>query len=341
MPKLGYKLMTETHGPNDLVRNARLAEDAGFDFVSISDHYHPWLKSHGHSPFAWSVLGAIAATTKDVGISTGLTCPILRYHPAIVAQAAATIGVMSEGRFTLALGAGERLNEHVVGQGWPPAAERQEMLLEAVEIIRLLWRGELTSYDGVYFNVENARLYDLPRAEIPIVIGIAGERGAQVAAEVGDGIMATEADAKLVRAWESAGGSGDRYGELAIGYAASAEEGLRLVHEYQRFGVLGWKVLTEIPNVGGFEEATRFVKPEDLQEEIPHGPDPEPYVEAVQKFVDAGFDHVVLLAVGREQEEFIRFFEESLAPLLRKMDRGGTVEAEVGPARSSRGARVS
>lgn len=340
MIKLGYKLMTETVGPNDLVRNAQRAEDAGFDFVSISDHYHPWLKSHGHSPFAWSVLGAIAATTKTIGISTGLTCPILRYHPAIVAQAAATVAVMSNGRFTLALGGGERLNEHVVGQGWPAAAERHDMLVEAVEIIRLLWRGELTSYDGAYFDVENARLYDLPKKDIPIVIGIGGERGAELAAEIGDGIMATEADAKLVRAWEEAGGSGARYGELALGYAGSDDEGLALVHEYQRFGVLGWKVLTEIPNVGGFEEATRFIRPEDLRDEVPHGPDPESYVEAVQKFVDAGFDHVVLLEVGREQDAFLRFFEKELAPLLRAVD-GGTKSGTKSRPRREQTARAS
>src|SRR5262245_23480075 len=168
MAKYGYKLMTETTGPKELVRNARLAEEAGFDFVSISDHYHPWLESHGHSPFAWSVLGAIAAVTQRVGISTGLTCPIMRYHPALIAQAAATIGTMSNGRFTLALGAGERLNEHVVGQGWPSVDHRHEMLREAIEILRMLWSGELISHTGTYFDVETARIYDLPEKEIPL-----------------------------------------------------------------------------------------------------------------------------------------------------------------------------
>src|SRR5687767_14462325 len=167
MAQFGYKLMTETTDPRTLVRNARLAEEAGFDFVSISDHFHPWLESHGHSPFAWSVLGAIAETTEKIGISTGLTCPIMRYHPAIIAQAAATIGVMSEGRFTLAVGAGERLNEHVVGQGWPAVHQRHAMLHEAVEIVRLLWRGETCSYEGEFFHVDSARIYDLPQDPIP------------------------------------------------------------------------------------------------------------------------------------------------------------------------------
>jgi G6PDH family F420-dependent oxidoreductase len=319
MAQFGYKLMTETTDPRTLVRNARLAEEAGFDFVSISDHFHPWLESHGHSPFAWSVLGAIAETTQTIGISTGLTCPIMRYHPAIVAQAAATIGVMSEGRFTLAPGAGERLNEHVVGQGWPPVHQRHAMLHEAVEIVRLLWRGEICSYDGEFFHVDSARIYDLPQNPIPVVIGISGEKSAQLAAEVGDGIMAVEPKRDLVKQWKDAGGKGVRYGEVALGYAATKKAGLALVHEYSRFGALGWSVLSELPGVSAFEDATRFVKPEDLRAEVPHGPDVETYVEAARRFVDAGFDRIVLLAVGPDQEAFIRFFEGKLADKLRSL----------------------
>jgi G6PDH family F420-dependent oxidoreductase len=319
MLQLGYKLMTETTDPRELVRNARLAEAAGFDFVSISDHYHPWLESHGHSAFAWSVLGAIATATDEIHISTGLTCPIIRYHPAIVAQAAATIGVMSEGRFTLAIGAGERLNEHVVGHGWPAVHERHAMLAEAAEVIRLLWRGETCSYKGTYFHVDSARVYDLPETPIPLVIGVSGEQSTQLAAEAGAGIMAVEPKRELVQQWQKAGGKGPRYGELALGYADSDEEGLELVHKYSRFGALSWSVLAELPNVSAFEDATRYVKPEDLGEEVPHGPDVGTYVEAVSKFVDAGFDHVVLLAVGPAQESFIRFFETELASELRKL----------------------
>lgn len=323
MTQFGYKLMTETHGPRALVDNARLAERAGFDFVSISDHYHPWLKSHGHSPFAWSVLGAIAAATERIGIATGVTCPIIRYHPAIVAQAAATIGVMSEGRFTLALGAGERLNEHVVGYGWPAVQERHAMLSEAVEIIRLLWRGELCSYAGTYFELESARLYDVPADPIPIAIAISGDKSARLAAELGAGIMAVQPERSLVESWKQAGGKeGPRYGELALGYAKSEQEGLDIAHKYARFGALGWSVLAEIPSVAGFEDATRFVKPDDLRTQIPHGPDVETYVAAIRKFTDAGFDHIVLLAMGPEQEPFIRFFEEKLAPRVRSQQAG-------------------
>ena len=320
MAQFGYKLMTETTDPRTLVRNARLAEDAGFDFVSISDHFHPWLESHGHSPFAWSVLGGLAEATKKVGISTGLTCPIMRYHPAIVAQAAATVGVLSEGRFTLAIGAGERLNEHVVGQGWPAVHQRHAMLHEAARIIRLLWQGETCSYEGEFFHLDSARVYDLPKRPIPLVIGISGEKSAQLAAEVGDGIMAVEPKRKLVEQWKDAGGGqGPRYGELALGYADTKKAGLELVHEYLRFGALGWSVLSELPSVSAFEDATRFVKPQDLRDEVPHGPDIETYVEAVKKFADAGFDHIVLLAVGPDQEAFIRFFETKLADRLRQL----------------------
>jgi G6PDH family F420-dependent oxidoreductase len=320
MAQFGYKLMTETTDPKSLVRNARLAEDAGFDFLSISDHFHPWLESHGHSPFAWSVLGAIAASTTRVGLSTGLTCPILRYHPAIVAQAAATIGVMSDGRFTLAVGAGERLNEHVTGQGWPAVHQRHDMLREAVEIIRLLWQGETCSYQGNFFHLDSARLYDLPEVPIPLVIGVSGEKSTQLAAEVGDGIMAVEAKRELVEQWQQAGGGqGPCYGELGLGYARSRQAGLELAHKYMRFGALGWNVLAELPNVSSFEEATRFVKPDDLRDEVPHGPDVDTYVEAVKKFVDAGFDHIALLAFGDDQETFIEFFEAKLADRLRAL----------------------
>ena len=321
MLQLGYKLMTETTDAKALVRNARMAEDAGFDFVAISDHFHPWLESHGHSPFAWSVLGAIATSTSRVGIATGLTCPTMRYHPAIVAQAAATVGVMCDGRFTLAVGAGERLNEHVVGLGWPAVHERHDMLREAIEIIRLLWRGETCSHQGEYYHLDSARLYDLPEKPIPLVVGVSGDKSVQLAAEVADGIMAVEAKRELVDDWRKAGGGdGPRYGEMSLGYARSKRAGLELVHRYLKFGAFDWSVLAELPNVGSFEAASKYVRPGDLKEEIPHGPEVEPYVESVRKFVDAGFDRVALLAVGEDQETFIRFFERELADALRALE---------------------
>jgi G6PDH family F420-dependent oxidoreductase len=321
--QLGYKLMSETTGPRELVRNAKLAEDAGFDFVALSDHYLPWLESHGHSPFAWSVLGAIAEGTERVGIATGLTCPIIRYHPTLIAQAAATVGVMSEGRFTLALGAGERLNEHVVGYGWPHVDHRHGMLREAVEIMRGLWEGKLYSFSGDYYEVETARVYDLPDEPVPIVIGISGQKSATLAAELGAGIMTVDADPEPVKTWQSAGGEGPRYIEVSCAYAKSAEDALQTAHKYLRFGALGWEVAAELPGVKSFESATKFVKPEDLKDSIPHGPDPEPYVQAVRKAIDAGFDHVVLMGAGPDQAGFIRFYEQTLAPELRGLKAKG------------------
>lgn len=319
MVQFGYKLMTEEHGPRELVENACRAEDAGFDFVAISDHFHPWLEAEGHASFAWSVLGAIAQATKNVGIATGVTCPIMRYHPAIIAQAAATIGVMSEDRFTLAVGTGERLNEHVVGQGWPEIEERRERLEEAIDIIRTLWEGETCSYDGGYFTVENARLYDLPNKAIPLLVAAGGQSAAELAGKCGAGLMATEADKGLVGAWRKAGGKGSVYGEIGMGYAATKKEGLALAHKYHRFSALGWGPMTELPTVSIFEAATKFVREEDIEGHVPFGPDPDPYIKEIRKFVDAGFDHIALTAIGPEQLSFIKFFNDELGPALKSL----------------------
>ena len=316
MVKFGYKLMTEEHGPAALIANAKLAEAAGFDFVSISDHFHPWLESQGHAPFAWSVLGGIAVATSKIGIATGLTCPLIRYHPAIIAQAAATIALMSEGRFTLAVGAGEALNEHVVGERWPSIPERHEMLEEAIEIFRTLWQGGVQSFQGAYYVVNHAQLYDLPDTPVPIVVGVSGPASVKLAAESADGIMATEAKAELVKGYKKAGGSGPAYAEAVLSYAPSEEEGLKQAHETFRFSALGWAVNSELPTVAGFEAATKAVRPEDLEDSIAAGPDVETHLAAIKKYTDAGFDHIVLTCPGQEQERFIRFFEKELRPKL-------------------------
>ncbi|CAN7460896.1 TIGR03557 family F420-dependent LLM class oxidoreductase [Phenylobacterium sp. LjRoot225] len=317
MIKYGYKLMTEEHGPSALVENTKRAEAAGFDFVSISDHFHPWLESQGHSPFAWSVLGAIAATTSRIGITTGLTCPILRYHPAIIAQAAATIGVMSGGRFSLAIGAGERLNEHVTGARWPSIPERHEMLEEAIDIFRTLWSGGAHTIRGKHFTVDHARLYDLPDRPITITVGVSGPQSVALAAEKADGMMATEADPKLVQDYlAKAARPGPRYGEVGLAYAETETAALELLRDRSRFGAFGWSVMSELPTVEGFEAASQFVRPEDLKESAGLGPDPESHLKAIRKYADAGFDHIVLLGVGDEQEKFIDFFARELKPRL-------------------------
>ena len=316
--KIGYKLMTEEHGPKALIENAVRAEGAGFDFVSISDHFHPWLESQGHAPFAWSVLGGIAQATSTIGIATGLTCPIIRYHPAIIAQAAATIAVMSDGRFTLALGAGERLNEHVTGARWPSTPERHAMLSEAIDICRLLWKGGPHSWTGEHFVIDHAQLYDLPDAPIPIVAGVSGDASVALAARKADGIMTTEPSATLIDGFRVAGGAADgpAYSEAVLAWAESEEEALAVAHRQFRFSALGWAVNSELRDVAGFEAATQFIRPEDLKDLIAYGPDPDRHLALIRTYAEAGYDHVVLTAPGPDQQGFIRFFETELKPRL-------------------------
>lgn len=318
MTRFGYKLMTEEHGPKALVANAVRAEQAGFDFVSISDHFHPWLEAQGHAPFAWSVLGAIAHATDTIGITTGLTCPIIRYHPAIVAQAAATIAVMSDNRFSLAVGAGERLNEHVTGALWPSTPIRHEMLGEAIDIFRLLWSGGVHRYEGQFFDVDHAELYDLPDQPIVVTVGVSGKKSLALAAEKADGIMATSPEAELVQGFkEQSGKPGVAYVEATLAWAETEEQGRKNAHERFRFSAFDWSVNSELRDVAGFEAATKYVRPEDLSESFPAGPDPEVHLKALQTYIGAGFDHVVLTCPGDDQQGFISYCEKELFPRLR------------------------
>ena len=317
MVKLGYKLMSEEIGPRDLVACAVQAEEAGFEFAAISDHFFPWLDEQGHAPFIWSVLGSIATATESIDLMTAVTCPTLRYHPAIVAQASATVSLLSEGRFSLGLGSGERLNEHVIGGGWPSVEIRQERLEEAIDIIRLLFEGEMASYQGRHLQLESARLFDLPETPPPILVAAGGPQAARLAAEKADGLVAAESDGDLVSAYAEAGGEGPRYVELSMCWAPSDEDALELLHRYSRWSGLGWSVLAELATPKAFASASQSVRPEDLADDTPHGPDTTAYVEAVGEAIDAGFDHVVLHQVGPQQSGFLRFFEQELAPALR------------------------
>ncbi len=316
MPAYGYTLMTEQRSPHELVREAQLAEAAGFDFAMMSDHFHPWLESQGHSPFAWSVLGAVAERTERMSLMTAVTCPTVRYHPAIVAQAAATVAVMSEGRFSLGLGSGENLSEHVVGQGWPPADIRLDMLTEAVEIIRLLWGGGTQSYRGRHFRVDDARLFTLPESPPPLCLAVSGGRSVSLAVEQADGIVAVEPKAELVSEYTEAGGNGPRYGQLPVCWGEDEASALATATELWRFGVPGWPVMAELPSPSNFEAATATVREEDVAELVPCGPDPEQHAAGVRKFLDAGFDHVGLVQCGPDQDGFLRFWQEELRPLL-------------------------
>ncbi len=317
MIKLGYKLMSEEHGPVDLVRNAQRAEQVGFDFAAISDHFSPWLEEQGHSPLAWAVLGSIASVTQRLGLMTAVTCPIMRYHPAIIAQATATLALLSSNRFTLGLGAGERLNEHVVGAGWPGVGERQSRFSEALDIIQGLLTGDLKNYRGKYFCLDQARLFDLPEIKPPVVIAAGGPQAARLAGAKGDGLMATEARTELVESYRSAGGSGLRFAEVAMCCAESEEAARETAHRYFRWSVTGWPVQAELPDTKAFAAASKHITPEMVAEHVSCGPVANHHLEAIERYVQAGYDHIILVQIGPDQDYFFDFFERNLAPGLR------------------------
>jgi G6PDH family F420-dependent oxidoreductase len=311
--------MSEEHGPNELVKNAKQAEGAGFDFAAISDHFFPWLDEQGHSPFAWSVLGAIANATERVELMTSVTCPSVRYHPAIIAQATATLGILSNNRFTLGLGSGERLNEHVVGLGWPGIAERHERFAEAIDIIQGLLKGQLSNYSGKHLKLDTAKLYDRPSKKPLVVIAAGGPQAAELAGEKGDGLMTTDASKEILESYRKAGGKGARYAEVSMCVGKSEEEDARkTAHKYFRWSVTGWPVQAEVPDTKGFKAASEHVTPENVVEQITCGPSAERHLKAIRKYIDAGFDHIVLTQIGPEQDYFVRLFEKELAPALRE-----------------------
>ncbi|WP_226479532.1 TIGR03557 family F420-dependent LLM class oxidoreductase [Natrinema amylolyticum] len=314
MAEIGYKLICEEHGPNDLVEYARLADDSAFEFAMISDHYHPWTASQGESPMVWNVIGAIAQATDDLRLGTGITCPIIRVHPAIVAQAAATAAAMLPGRFFLGVGAGEQLNEHVTGHRWPEHEVRLEMLAEAIEIIRTLWAGETTSYHGEYYTVENARLFTLPDERPPIPIAADGPRAARFAAERGDGLVGVSPESDLLETFADAGGEGPRYGEVTVCYDEDADAAVERAHEIWPIEGLPGELMWELPTPAHFEQATRTVTEDEIEELIVCGDDADDHVAAIEEYVDAGYDRVVVHQIGSNQAEFVELYEESVLP---------------------------
>jgi G6PDH family F420-dependent oxidoreductase len=320
MTSYGYTLMTEQSGPREIVRYAAAAERAGFDFEVMSDHYFPWLDEQGHAAYAWSMLGAVTQVTERVELMTYVTCPILRYHPAVVAQKAATIGVLSDGRFTLGLGAGENLNEHVVGRGWPPANVRHEMFGEAIDIISALFDGGYVSYKGDHFRVDSAKLWDLPERRVPIGVAVSGDQSIEKFAPKVDHLIAVEPEGDLVSTWnEAAGGRASRkIGQIPICWDRDRAMAVDRAHSQFRWFGGGWKVNAELPGPAGFAGATQFVRPEDVADSIPCGPDVANIVEAVSQFTAAGFTDVALVQIGDDnQEEFLDFAEKELLPALR------------------------
>jgi G6PDH family F420-dependent oxidoreductase len=318
--QLGYTMMTEQAGPKDLVSHVVGAEEVGFDFAVSSDHYFPWLDEMGHAPHAWTVLGAAAQATSRIPLMTYVTCPSFRYHPAVVAQKAATLQLLSDGRFTLGLGAGENLNEHVVGAGWPPADVRQEMLVEAIQVISDLFDGGYTNFRGEHFDVESAKLFDLPEKRVPIGVAVSGPQSCQIAGELADAMIAVEPDAELGERFDAAGGAGKpRIGQMPICYDTDRDAAVTRAHSLFRWFGLGWKVNAELPGTQAFDSASQFVREEDVAGSIPCGDDVDAVVAAAKAYADAGFTHLALVQIGGDaQAPFLDWTRRQLAPAWRE-----------------------
>jgi G6PDH family F420-dependent oxidoreductase len=320
MTEFGYTMMCEQSRADELVRDVVLAERAGFDFSVISDHYQPWLASQGHSPYAWAVLGAAANATERIGLMTYVTCPILRYHPAVVAQKAATVQILSHNRFRLGLGAGENLNEHIVGERWPSVGVRHEMLSEAIDVISALFDGQETvNFRGKHFDVESAKLWDLPDQRVPIGVAVSGPESCRLAGSKADLMVAVEPKSELGEMFDAAGGSGKgRVGQIAVSYDPDRATAVKRAHEQFRWFGLGWKVNADLPNPDSFESATQFVTEQQVSEQLACGPDVEEHVEKIRPFIDAGFTEIALVQIGADtQAEFIAWAQRELLPALR------------------------
>jgi G6PDH family F420-dependent oxidoreductase len=314
--------MCEQSPPDQLVRDARRAEEAGFDFSVISDHFQPWLASQGHSGYAWSILGAAAQATERIGLMSYVTCPTLRYHPAVVAQKAATMQILSGGRFRLGLGAGENLNEHVVGKRWPSVGVRHAMLSEAVDVISALFDSEdRVTVRGRYFDLESAKLWDLPEQRVPIGIAVSGPESCRIAGDKADVMIAVEPKPELGEMFDAAGGQGKpRVGQVAVAYDADRDAAIERAHEQFRWFGLGWKVNADLPNPDSFESATQFVTPEDVASQLACGPDVDEHVEKIKAYIDAGYTEIALVQIGaEEQEPFAEWAERELLPALRSL----------------------
>lgn len=321
MTRFGYTLMTEQSGPADLVRYAVSAEERGFDFAVCSDHFSPWLASQGHAPNAWALLGAVAHATERMHLYSYVTCPTMRYHPAVVAQQAATVQILADGRFTLGLGSGENLNEHIVtGAGWPNVRRRQDMLAEAIKIIRELLMGETVDHSGEYYQVDQARLWDLPEIPVALAVAVSGAKGVDRFAAAAEHLVAVQPDAQLVQAWhatrQAAGlaGGGRVIGQLPVCWDADRDTAIQRAHRQFRWFAGGWPVNAELPTPAAFAAATRYVRPQDVVEAIPCGPDLDAIVEAVGAYRKAGFTDIALVQIGGETQD--AFLKEAAEPLL-------------------------
>jgi G6PDH family F420-dependent oxidoreductase len=313
--RIGYFLSSEEFGPRDLINQAKLAEESGFDGLWISDHLHPWNESQGHSAFVWSTIGAISQVTSKMKVTTAVTCPTIRIHPAIVAQAAATCAVLLEGRFALGVGSGEALNEHVFGDRWPPADERLEMLEEAIEVIRSLWQGGMQSHRGEHYRVENAQIYDLPKALPPILISGFGPKSIELAARIGDGFCTVQPDADAVRDYRRKGGGNNLVaGGMKVCWGKSEARARKTAYKLWPNEVLPGELAQILPTPAHFEQATSLVSEEMIGESIPCGPDIEHHLEAIEQFAAAGFDELYVQQIGGDHEQFFETYATEVLP---------------------------
>jgi G6PDH family F420-dependent oxidoreductase len=318
MTTFGYTLSSEEHAPEDLVGRAARAEEVGFDFVSISDHYHPWVQAQGHSGFVWSVLGAISTATERIDVGVGVTCPILRIHPAVLAQATATTERLFAGRFFWGVGTGEALNEHILGARWPSADLRFAMLEEAVAVIRELWSGDTVDHRGTYYEVENARIFDPPQREIPVIVSAFGPKAAALAARIGDGFWGTSPDADLLQEFEQAGGTGPRYAQLDLCWARDEDDAEKTVRQVWPNAGLSGQLSQDLPTWTHFEQASEPLTVEQVTKSVPCGPAVDPLLESVRTYEDAGYDHLYFHQIGPDQDGFFDFWRDELQPALAR-----------------------
>jgi len=311
--RVGYFLSSEQNGPGELIAQARRAEEAGFAGLWISDHFHPWNDAQGHSPFVWSTIGALSQVTERIPVTTAVTCPTVRIHPAVIAQAGATSAVLLEGRFRLGVGSGEALNEHILASRWPEAAERLAMLEEAIEVLRLLWRGGSQSYDGRHYRVENAQIYDLPDELPPILVSGFGPNAVELAARVGDGFCTVAPDGDAVKAFRQKGG-GDKLvqGGMKVCYDTSEARARKVAHHLWPNDALGGELAQILPTPTHFEQACEIVDEQMVAEKIPCGPDLDSHLELLERYEEAGFDEVYVQQVGPDLDGFFRLYESEV-----------------------------
>jgi G6PDH family F420-dependent oxidoreductase len=311
--RIGYFLSCEEYGPAELIEQAVAAERAGFEALWISDHYHPWNDEQGHSPFVWGVIGALSQAC-SLPVTTAVTCPTVRTHPAVIAQAAATAGVMLQGRFILGVGSGEALNEHILGGPWPTADRRLEMLEEAVAVIRRLWSGEVVSWDGQHYQVDHARIYDLPHQPPEIYVSGFGPKAIDLAARIGDGYLNTTPDADMVRRFKDASDSRPAHAGAKVAYAPTAEEGWEHAHRLWPNAGLPGELSQVLPTPEHFEQASQLVTLDSTKESVVAGPDPQPHLQQIEDYRAAGYDVLYVANMGPHYRQMIDFYGEQILP---------------------------